>query len=346
MNIFIIPKGLSQGVINAQMVEMVKSLNTIHNNSSVLACHVEDAGKIDESNVETYKSLDSYLTKKKNIKNLYIRSLFDFIKAFIIKHLFKKTYHIIYDFRGIVSEETFLRNRSVFRRFVLQQLEKFIYRKADSIHTVSNKFENYLIDNYGSREITVVPCCIKNNYLKSFEQKTTVKFVYVGGMAAWQKFDVILDVYKTMSNEMTNTSLTVITLDQEEANRILKSKNLTDVEVKSMSQEEVTKDLRNYDFGFLLRDDVLLNNVASPIKFVEYISQGVIPIVSKGIGDYADLVEKEDIGLLINIDDGSIDIKKIKSKIDDREIHKKLYEISNHFLWEKQIDDNFFSIKR
>jgi len=151
--------------------------------------------------------------------------------------------------------------------------------------------------------------------------------------------------YKKVSTEITNTSLTIITLDKEQANKSLTSKNITDVEVKSMSQEEVIKDLQNYDFGFLLRDDILLNNVASPIKFVEYISQGVMPIVSKGIGDYSALVEQYSLGIVIDIKEGFLDIDKIKSIMDDKEVHKRLYKISEDYLWENNIDINFFEDK-
>ena len=43
-------------------------------------------------------------------------------------------------------------------------------------------------------------------------------------------------------------------------------------------------------YGFVLRDPVLLNQVACPTKLVEYLYWGVIPIVlTSGIGDFAEL---------------------------------------------------------
>ena len=54
------------------------------------------------------------------------------------------------------------------------------------------------------------------------------------------------------------------------------------------------KDLDSYykdaDYGLILREDCLVNNVAFPTKLIDYISNGIIPIVdTKNIGDFNEL---------------------------------------------------------
>ena len=84
---------------------------------------------------------------------------------------------------------------------------------------------------------------------------------------------------------------------RNKARQILAEKEVI-ANVKSLTNAEVLKDLKNYDFGFLLRDNTLLNNVSSPIKFQEYLMSGVIPIMSEGIGDYTEEMKEHNLAII------------------------------------------------
>ena len=342
IHIFIVPKGIGKNIVYSQMIPMVNKLNQLDIKTRI-AVHLSDENKfIGIDNVILYSKL-SEITIIHDIQSFYIRSVFDFIKLYSIKIFYKKSYLLLFDFRGLIAEESYLRNKSFLRYFVLKKIEEFVYKKADYLNTVSYQFKHYLVSNFGPKIIKVIPCCTNFNKIKIYEEKNIIKFVYVGGMSEWQKFNNILNIYKKISENIPNTSLTIITLDKELAEKSMQGNNIKGAEVKSMDQNEVINDLINYDFGFLLRDDILLNNVASPIKFIEYISQGVIPIISKGIGDYSELVEKNNLGLIIDINNDILDIERINELINDKEIYKRLFEISNNFLWEKNINIDFFN---
>ena len=49
-----------------------------------------------------------------------------------------------------------------------------------------------------------------------------------------------------------------------------------------------------------MRDNVLVNNVASPVKVAEYLACGLPIIMTKGIGDYSEDLNREGIGLLLD----------------------------------------------
>ena len=338
--IFIVPKKLGKNLVVSQMMPIIENLNKL-NSYSTLAIHTEDQEKYQEYNNKIIYTDVKELISENTV--FYIRSLKDFLKLYIQKKILNKKFELLYDFRGLASDESYLRDNSKLRRFILEQIEKFIYKKADYIHTVSDYFKNYLIKEYGKRKITVIPCCINKNKKKEFDNNSnSTKFVYVGGIFNWQKFDVILKTYKEISKNIENTSLTIITVHQEEAKVIIQKENISNYTIKSLSHNEVIDDLINYDFGFLLRDDLPLNNVASPIKFVEYISQGVIPIISEGIGDYSELVVNEDIGIVVNIDNIKLNFNDFRKLLSDGSIYERLYNISNNYLWENNIKNNFF----
>ena len=100
----------------------------------------------------------------------------------------------------------------------------------------------------------------------------------------------------------------------------------------TQSHQEVLKELRKYDFGFLLRDDNIVNNTASPIKFLEYVSNGVIPIMSDGIGDYSRLVHDKKIGI-------TLDSNEIKIFLEDKTIFLRMKQITDVYLWKNVLKD-------
>lgn len=337
-NIFIVPKGLSAGVINSQMLEIVSNLNTNGEKENYIIVHESDIKKISNPD-DLYNSLFVYLFKQTDINHLYIRSIFDFITAYFLKKIFFKKYKIIYDFRGIINEESYLRNKSNIRKQILFVIEKFIYNKADKIHTVSNNLKNYLENNFGFRKMNVIPCAISHNILKEARNKEYIDFVYVGSISVWQKFEETVELYSYIEKRLENTKLTIITLDKDPVKDILKKYYVLNYEIKSLNHQDVLKELRNYDFGFLLRDDNIVNNTASPIKFLEYVSNGVIPIISDKIGDYSRLVYDKKIGIVL---DSSLNIEEIEIFLENKTIFLRMKQLTDAYLW-KNVLKNFFN---
>ena len=54
------------------------------------------------------------------------------------------------------------------------------------------------------------------------------------------------------------------------------------------------------DFGLLLRENNIVNNVASPTKFAEYLMAGLPVIISNGIGDFSYFVRFKNVGICID----------------------------------------------
>ena len=90
---------------------------------------------------------------------------------------------------------------------------------------------------------------------------------------------------------------------------------------------------KEQDFGFLLRENLLFNRISSPIKFLEYSSNGVVPIITQFVGDYSNDVEKYKLGIIFK---GSIsnlinNIKSVSSEI--VEYRTRNYKYSSKLLW-------------
>lgn len=336
-NLFIVPQALSSGVINSQVLQMVFNLNSNVTPNNKVAIYKDDKSKVSIT-CDVYYSLCWYLLKQKDIEFVYVRSILDFLKVYFVKKALFKRYKIIYDFRGIISKESYLRNKSNIRKKILSVIEKFIYNRADKIHTVSNNLKHYLEENFGHRTINVIPCGTSQNILKEIRNKEYMDFVYLGSISTWQKFEETIKLYGYIEKRLENTKLTIITLDKDKAKVILKKYDILNYEIKSLTHKDVLRELKNYDFGFLLRDDNIVNNTASPIKFLEYISNGVIPIMTNGIGDYSSIVQKEKIGIVLD-QKFTLDARKLNDMVNDKKIYHRLKEVSNLYLWKNILKD-------
>ena len=67
-----------------------------------------------------------------------------------------------------------------------------------------------------------------------------------------------------------------------------------------MQSNEVPKYLLAADYGLLIRENTVTNQVASPVKFAEYLACGLPVIISRNLGDYSEFVTKNNCGYLLN----------------------------------------------
>lgn len=340
MILIVVPKGLSLGIISSQILKFAEFLS--HSKEVILL--IED-DLLNSINIES-KKLDSIgYSQTKNIKKayekaewVYIRRPKLFLKYFLLRKVNNYSYKIFYDFRGLSHCESYLRNNSEIRRFIIYNLERYASKKADHLGAVSNKLGYVIRNNFKSKKpLYITPCCISDVKLKEPVMQEQVNFVYVGGLSLWQCFEDVLDAFKSVSKKIPNSTLTIITKQIESAKIKVSEAKLEKVSYKTLTHEQVLEVLPKYDFGFLLRKNIFLNNVASPVKFLEYTSNGVIPIVSSGIGDFSEEAVANKIGLVLNSEKSIIDSDNLFNLLNDPGIYKRMQKFSQQYTWDKYI---------
>ena len=294
--VYLVSSATAKGVLESQVYAFAKYISQNFENhiKIILVGKKIDIKELDyPASVKFYFLNETIFLKEISNSNIYIRGVDIFFKYFIMLKLNKNK--IIYDFRALAFVESFLRNSSYFNSTVLFFLEMITYYFADEVCCVSNnlkeKLKNYFII---SRKIFVFPCLIigvKERHNKLFYNlDTTLKFVYLGSLSPWQKFEKTIDIFNEISHKI-DCKLTIISNNELEVQKILKKKAV-EAKILSLTHPEVLIELKNHHFGFLIRDNSILNNISSPIKYLEYISSGVIPIISQGVGDYTEEVIK------------------------------------------------------
>lgn len=311
MKLIVVPKNISKGVFDSQIIPLL-----IHSEASALFFK----NKSQKSELlKEYSDIDAtfiigwceFIKKLFNIKSLYTRDVFDFMSVFIFRTFLVFRIRQVHDFRALISEESYMRHQSKFRKIVLSAFELFSYTFSNSVFCVSNNLRNELHSRFYKKNVTVIPCCISIEELKrsiKISSKEKNSFVYIGSIAAWQMFEESILMYKSLP--IDDKTLTVFTKDVLAAKQLL-DKHSIKARVESVDRKYIVNNLKNFSFGFVLRSDSIVNRTASPIKFMEYAANGVIPITTNFVGDYSELFAKNICNL-----DGSESEVAIKNKLE------------------------------
>ena len=232
----------------------------------------------------------------KNSDKIYCHSLFNFIKIFPIIIFFRR--EIILDYHGTVPEEqSFLGNK--FQSKIMNLIEWIMMIKIKKSIFVTNKMKNFYFEKYNYRKklensliFPIVDTTIREkieikklNYLKD-----KVVFIYSGGLAKWQNISLMLDIISNAQNE--NYFYIFLTGQKKEMSELLISKKINPniYLLETVEPEELGNYYEIANYGFILRDDHILNRVANPTKLGEYLEYGIIPIVKlEELGDYKEM---------------------------------------------------------
>ncbi|MEM5551706.1 hypothetical protein WNY63_13300 [Pseudoalteromonas neustonica] len=210
---------------------------------------------------------------------------------------------IIYWVQGDVPAESFLKNSSKIRFYILKYLELIALNVSDSCIYVSDYMKTYY-DGLVLKKSIVLPCISTLKKSNSVVRRKS-SYCYIGGMSEWQKVDWMLKYMNGVFQIDNQASLKIATRDKLKATELvlnfIDKKYLDRVTVVSLSNEsEVEEFLSGVEFGFLLREESNVNYVSSPIKLAEYLSCGVNVLLSPSIKSYAGAVSDYRAGSIIN----------------------------------------------
>ena len=96
--------------------------------------------------------------------------------------------------------------------------------------------------------------------------------------------------------------------------------------------EEINNYLNATDYGILFRENLPINNQASPTKFAEYILAGLKVIISEGVGDFSEFVREHDCGQVVSLVDGEFDVETQKLSPYTLEKERRISKLGHELL--------------
>lgn len=265
---------------------------------------------------------------------VYIQSIYNALYAIFFICIFKKYY--VLDLHGVVPEELEMQNKKL-HTFIFSKIEKILFKKVNVCVAVTNKMVKHYELKYSNSNCFYIVYAILPSHLKNihydFNENESVEIIYSGNMQSWQNIDLMLDAIKLNLGRKIN--FTILTGELENFTKLLEKYQIDkdSITMRSVKPNELARYYKKSNYGFILRDDILVNTVACPTKIIEYLSFGIIPIVlSPKIGDFEDLGYEY---ISINQLHDNLEIKKSLKNI---EVSKNIFENNNYDFKRKIIN--------
>ncbi|MCB0482439.1 MAG: hypothetical protein KDC83_13505 [Flavobacteriales bacterium] len=221
---------------------------------------------------------------------------------------------IVYDGRGAVTAECDEFKMVPFRWLLgIKSLESKSINQSDFQLAVSSALIKHWKSEFAYNKGTyaVLPCVYGESFEKvelttdnisharqtlGFSQEDTV-ITYSGSLAGWQ-FKTGLEIQLAEWLKMSSHHKLFFLSKNHQIIEDLKVLFPYQCEQRFVTPEEVPKYLIAADYGLLVREKLITNQVASPVKFAEYLSCGLQVIISSEVGDFSEFVQSRNCGFV------------------------------------------------
>ena len=213
----------------------------------------------------------------------------------------------IYWAQGVDAEETKM-NMHTFKQYLRycfrRMTEPVAVKKADILLCVSDRMVEYYHSAYGLKDhgqIIVMPCYnLPLSDTFDISQYESPVFAYAGNTSVWQGVDFMLDVYALVEKQLPNATLRLYSGNKDEFIKKCKDRGITNYELKYVPVNQLQDELHKCKYGFIIRDNHIVNLVATPTKMNSYLAAYMIPIFSDGVDDFNKNVQLGEYRLMVN----------------------------------------------
>lgn len=258
-----------------------------------------------------------------------------------IFRLINPNVRLFIDIHGARVEEFKYNNPNVTENKIKNEelIERTSIIDADYVICQSDEMKSYIINKYQKAfdDIIVYRCGYDSSKFyvnpysrKEYRKKMSVRddeilFVYSGGLHKWQKIVESIDLFLAYHQYNPRSKFLILSGDRNLFEEIVRVKQLyqfKDIIFSfSVDFDSVVNYLNASDVAFLIRDNHMMNAVASPTKLAEYLACG-LPIITSSVVKY--WVTNDILPCIIYEDDVDIFSKIDRSVLINKQNYEKL----------------------
>lgn len=229
---------------------------------------------------------------------LYFHSVLNVLPLLLFFFFIKKHTWVVLDAHGVVPEEARY-NGYTLKGLLYQLAERIIFGRANRVVTVSDAMAAHFSMkhpkwNRDYLKYPIIPSHIGAADVIHEPQVSTqhvgekTHVLYSGNLQTWQNIDLMINLIRRHRSD--RVKYTIMTGEPIEMVKRLADAGIRpdgNLEVLTVQPDDLARYYRAAHYGFILRDEMLINRVACPTKLVEYLHYGIIPIVkSSEMGDF------------------------------------------------------------
>jgi len=207
------------------------------------------------------------------------------------------------------------------RAWYVRFMENSVLTNSHLIICVSRKQKDFIVNEYRrvrAGNIVVIPGLADSNLFYYSEKlmstmrndlgiKDKIIFLYSGRLyRKWQLPDILFRTLKCIYDNIPNSFFIMLTPDQDLAKDHFTQQQIpvTSYMITYADMVQMNPYLNAADYGILFRENLPINNHASPTKFCEYILSGMKAIISEGVGDFSQFVLDHHCGQVVSLSKG------------------------------------------
>lgn len=194
--------------------------------------------------------------------------------------------------QGLYPEEARWQLDSRLREFAWNRVEGWTLQRSQGALMVSQAMRQHFAAKYPGLQLdsVVMPCANATPMPEAFRRPGKYQrpsFVYAGGLQRWQCMAATLAAFAAIHRQLPEATLTLLTADQEQAAALVRSQGTPATRIAYVPVDQLPSALADFKYGFLLREDHVVNRVATPTKVSSYMAAGVIPVMTPASQDFA-----------------------------------------------------------
>jgi glycosyltransferase involved in cell wall biosynthesis len=259
------------------------------------------------------------IISQKNAKIIHAQGLYSAFMAIILKAIISQHVMVVFDIHGLVPQEFVWLKKG--RRWgpaylCLKIIERFCAAQSDYLLCASKSLKEYFemkykvnnkidviqnISTFPKRDLNELNK-VKTNLKKQLNLKNAFVLLHVGSFLQWTDTARSIEIVKKLQEVLPKVFLLIVTYENKTKvsnflleNQMLQSQFL----VTHVPHEEIHQFVPVGDLGLIMRDNSLINQVAFPTKFSEYLACGVPILCSSSIQDVAQDVKKYGLGYVL-----------------------------------------------
>ncbi|WLG43464.1 glycosyltransferase [Pseudomonas sp. FP1740] len=195
------------------------------------------------------------------------------------------------DIHGVVPEE-FRMHNDFFSAVLYEKEERLAVQKAGIVIVVTEAMKQYLQQKFrGALKARTVSFPIFPRFTPTLATRPLINgapvVVYAGGLHKWQQVPKMIDAIVRTADRCNHRFYCP---EPQIVKDMLPPELVGAVTVESKTHAELMTHYPECHYGFILREDIIVNRAACPTKLVEYLAMGIVPIVDcEDIGDFKSL---------------------------------------------------------